>query len=294
MSLAPEDVRRFGSSDAAAMLRLDPYRSPLDVYLRWMHGTEQPDEPWMAAGREAEATVIARFGRRRGLSMVTGLPVLRCEINGVPIRAQCDSEAAGDGGVLIGEAKAPTQFVHPWEWSEALPPIHWRAQVIHQMGVRWFMGYSVIGAFIVAEWGYHEGQRREWFVPWDDAARTEWAYLLSVYKTAHVEWTEPDDDGKTYPPEPRDPKEAARLALAVYPREIDALEEATSDEITLMRDGIALRDTASACEAAWKAQQDRLRAAIGKRAGIRSGGLKATWKANAKGSRVLLLTGKGE
>lgn len=58
MSLRPEDTRRIGGSDIAALMGMDPYRTSLSVWTRIVHGVETPDNPAMARGRRLEPVVI--------------------------------------------------------------------------------------------------------------------------------------------------------------------------------------------------------------------------------------------
>ena len=61
----------IGGSDAAAILGMDPYRTPLDVYLEKIgEAGEKPDTEAMYWGRALEDVVASEFAKRKGLEVL--------------------------------------------------------------------------------------------------------------------------------------------------------------------------------------------------------------------------------
>jgi len=59
MSLSPEDMKRVGGSDVAAIVGVSPYASAFSVYQRIVHGVTTPETEAMARGTRLESAVIA-------------------------------------------------------------------------------------------------------------------------------------------------------------------------------------------------------------------------------------------
>jgi len=265
----------IGSSDIAALLGIDPHRTAVDVWLRLVHGVTQPDNPAMKAGREAERDILTRFARRHGVAVRTGF-VIRCEIDGVPMRAQLDGviePGANEPGAL--EVKCPHWSTKPHEFDMVRPALHWWAQNQWQMartGFAW--------GRIVPEWGYQEDQRREWLV----IADLDWQEMATEYA---CDWWHAYVVTKT-PPPLKTPAEMAAVAKAVYPRVVrPELAEATGEEVELLREALAADDTAKAAKDYSESVRDRLRYAIRDRAGLVSTEVRASYRPRKDGVRVL-------
>lgn len=59
MSLRPEDMKRVGGSDVAAITGVSPYGSSFSVYQRIVHGVVTPESEAMSRGTRLESAVIA-------------------------------------------------------------------------------------------------------------------------------------------------------------------------------------------------------------------------------------------
>ncbi len=287
-SPCPPEWYSIGSSDIAALMGTSPHSSAVDVWARLVHGVETADAAHMTAGKEAERWILARWEKRTGFT-TRDEPTTRVEIRGVPVRAQRDAVEIALGGTV--EIKAPTRHTQPWTYSETVPPWHWRDQVIWQLGVASAQGRVCdAGAWIVAEWGYHDGDRREWFVPWDDAAKARFAEQVAMAVDCWQAWIV-----EGWAPEPRTAAEQAMIARLAYPRVAQpVIVPATADEAAMLTEAIAASDTEKAANGYSESVRAKVMATIGDREGIESDTVRATWRANKKGVRTLLVKRTGE
>jgi hypothetical protein len=178
----------------------------------------------------------------------------------------------------IVEAKCPHWSTKPHEFDPKKPPLHWWAQVQWQLwhGVKCGGGE----AWIVAEWGYQEDQRREWPVSLD----RDWCERVTDYV---VWWWREYVETKTAPPLTT-PAEMAAVAKACWPRVVsESLATANADEAEQQMECVAADDTAKAAKAHSEAMRDRLRYAIQDRAGVVSPEARATYRPRKDGVRVL-------
>jgi putative phage-type endonuclease len=126
--------RGIGGSDAAAVLGIDPYRTPLDIYELKL-GLKQPDPPNAAMKRGIHLEGIAR-GLYREL---TGRKIRRLRQQAHPtysfMLCNVDGEIVGDDrGRGVFEAKCPGLHSFAKIEREGLP-LHWITQLAHNMEV---------------------------------------------------------------------------------------------------------------------------------------------------------------
>jgi putative phage-type endonuclease len=88
--VSPEDIRKVGGSDVAAIMGLDPYKTALSVWTRIVHGVETPDNHAMRRGRALESGVLRLYEEETGRntyamrSPLVGLPEhFRASLDGV-------------------------------------------------------------------------------------------------------------------------------------------------------------------------------------------------------------------
>ena len=137
----------IGGSDAAAILGLDPFRSPLDVWLdkRGLLPLDRRDgegevQYW---GQALEPAVIRRFERETDLYVLNeqtrlerpGMRWMRATIDGYV----SDARAVGPQDVFVGWTplgifEAKTTSARSWDWAEGVP-IHVQIQVQHNLAV---------------------------------------------------------------------------------------------------------------------------------------------------------------
>lgn len=124
MSLSSEDMRRIGGSDVAAICGVSPYAGPLSVWLRVVHGAQQPDNGHTGRGRRLEPVVLDWYREETG--HVEMLPIPRLHDPKRPhLRATFDMLASAGGALRPVEAKtANAGQAHHWgeEGTDQIPP----------------------------------------------------------------------------------------------------------------------------------------------------------------------------
>jgi len=66
MSLSPEDAKKIGGSDVAAIVGVSPYAGPLSVWCRIVHGADSPDNAHTGRGRRLEPVVLDWYRETTG------------------------------------------------------------------------------------------------------------------------------------------------------------------------------------------------------------------------------------
>jgi len=127
--------RGIGSSDCAAILGLNPYRTPLDVYLDKIgEAPEQPESIKMAFGLEAEPIIARMFEAQTGLTVRNDFKI-RVHPEYPFLIANLDRTIVSNNGRGPGilEIKTVSEaFQKTWE-DEV--PLSYFAQIQHQMMV---------------------------------------------------------------------------------------------------------------------------------------------------------------
>lgn len=70
MSLTPEDARRLGGSDIAALVGLSPWATPLTVYARIVAGDSGKDSPALKRGRLMEPVIRQLYADETGVELL--------------------------------------------------------------------------------------------------------------------------------------------------------------------------------------------------------------------------------
>lgn len=123
----------IGASEAAAVLGIDPWSTPIDLYLRKARGSERdrtPRERWrMQLGHRMQADILSE------LSAATGLEIRPCDVlyrsrRHAFMLATPDAMAFAGREPVLAEAKLVGDRMER-EW-EAGIPLYVQAQVAHQ------------------------------------------------------------------------------------------------------------------------------------------------------------------
>lgn len=136
----------IGGSDAGAICGLNPFRSPMDVYLdKVTMDIEENDNETMRQGRDLEEYVAQRF------SEATGKKVRRCNFilahSDYPfLHANIDRMVIGEKAGL--ECKTASAFMAD-DWEKEKVPESYLIQCLHYMAVtgadKWFLAVVVLG-----------------------------------------------------------------------------------------------------------------------------------------------------
>lgn len=138
--LQDERKRGLGGTDISAILGVNPWRSPVDVFQeKTGRAAPIPDNPAMRAGRMLEPVIVQMYQEDTGLQVTTNLPFIRRD--GILI-GHLDGlvESAG----RVWEAKTAR---HSDGWGAAGTdeiPLHYQAQV------QWYCGLTELPAADVA------------------------------------------------------------------------------------------------------------------------------------------------
>jgi putative phage-type endonuclease len=137
VSLSPEDNKRVGGSDVAAIVGVSPYASAFSVYQRIVHGVELPESEAMARGTRLESAVIAwcadETGRRvrRSVSLSCREPWQRASVDAL--------SWAAEGSRRVVEGKTSGRWMtNGWgtPGTDEVPQ-HYLCQV------QWYMGHGL-------------------------------------------------------------------------------------------------------------------------------------------------------
>lgn len=100
MSLAPEDLKLIGGSDGSALVGLNPFKTPHDIFARIVEGKVTPDTVHTRRGRIMEAPGLAWYAEDTGAILRPGRS-LRDSWK----RSSLDGEATRDGIDRVVEVK---------------------------------------------------------------------------------------------------------------------------------------------------------------------------------------------
>jgi putative phage-type endonuclease len=189
----------IGGSDAAAVLGLNPWRSPLAVYAEKVTGkVDSAENEAMAWGTKLEPIVLAHFGAVTNRIVRPAQELLRSRTD-PHMLATLDGwqeTERGEGGVEI----KCTGLAERWEDG---PPPYVMAQVQHQLHVTGYEYASIAALFNGKQFQYWDVERDEPFIRHMVEVETEF--------WGRVEMRDPPEAGPTWAD-----KEALSL---LYPKE---------------------------------------------------------------------------
>jgi predicted phage-related endonuclease len=124
MALSDAERRMVGGSDVASICGVSPYAGPLSVWLRIVHGAQQPDNVHTKRGRRLEAAVLDWYHEETGFTQWS-VDVVRLRDASRPhLRGSLDACVRAPGGVRPVEAKtANGEQARHWgeEGTDAIP-----------------------------------------------------------------------------------------------------------------------------------------------------------------------------
>ena len=143
----------IGGSDAGAICGLNPYRSPIDV---WMDKTgravEQPDKEAMRLGRDLEQYVADRFTEQTGLKVRKDNRILKSKDFPFML-ANIDRRVVGENAIL--ECKTASPY-NAYLWKDGNCPESYEIQCHHYMAVtgaaKVYLAALILGVdFVIVE-----------------------------------------------------------------------------------------------------------------------------------------------
>jgi predicted phage-related endonuclease len=124
MSLDAAEMRMVGGSDVAAICGVSPYAGPLSVWLRIVHGAQQPDNAYTSRGRRLEPVVLDWYREETGFTQWSVDTVRLRDPSRPHLRGSLDACVRAPGGVRPVEAKtANGEQARHWgdEGTDAIP-----------------------------------------------------------------------------------------------------------------------------------------------------------------------------
>lgn len=275
----------IGGSEIAAVLGMDPFKGPLDIYLTKVEGYEQPDNPDMERGRYLEPGIAEWYGHRENVRVRRDLSTIHINATGrvgAFTAAFCtpDAFAFPMNGDLepqrLVSIKAP-RFGHDWgETGGQHVPLHYVLQLQWEDMILATHAEPIADPFHLV--AFVEGDLRIYPIARDrelqqwmlDAARRWWV--------DHVEAKKPPPlDGSAG---------AAAWLRRRFPRDTQPLRPATLDEQVLMMELRQAETDLELTEKIYGVKRQKLEQAIGVAAGIEAPAIgRITWRADKNGKR---------
>jgi len=287
VTLSPKQMalreHRLGASDMAAVMSLDPYRGPIDVYMRLV-GLAPPtvETPQMRRGNRMEAVIADWYAEETGVTLLPAESVIHPSEDW--LLATPDRLVIPEHGPVTRLGPAPVSgrglevktraFTKKGEWGEAGTdevPFGVAVQCAVGMACLDLPEWDVAAALSLDDWRIYHLKRDP---------ETEAAIIAAGldFMTEHV--------AKRIPP-PLDGSEAAHTLLAaLWPDAGTAMlpaDEAMESLLVSLQD---IRGRIKDDEALESEVEVRLKSLIGENAGIVSAlnGLKVTWTKNKTGA----------
>lgn len=274
MSNTWQDEHRKGIavSELSAIMGLNPYKSPIQVFMDKMGMSEDTaDNLAMKLGRKLEPVIGELFTEHTGLRVTSGeitVHPTRPLIIGTPDFLVLDRNAGM-------EAKS-TGYLKQDEWGAQmtdLMPMHYLMQCHGYIGVtdreEWFLSLLVGG----------NREFRIYRVARDYDAENRMLDFAEAWYRKHVEGQTPPDLDAT--------KSSDAYLKRMFPKhKFDELISATAEQMNLLETLAQRKAALKALETETETLENQVKAAIGDAAGIVGNGFKATWKANSD-SRVI-------
>lgn len=147
----------IGGSEAAAVAGLNPWSSPLKVYMDKLNETEeQPDNERMRVGRDLEDYVARRFEEATG-KKVRKVNYLLQHPEHEFMLANLDRDIVGEEAFL--ECKTTSSYAKK-DWEEGVP-IHYQIQCLHYMAVTGYTHCYIAVLIGNEKFIYHKLERDE-------------------------------------------------------------------------------------------------------------------------------------
>lgn len=282
MSFSPEQLeqrRQFiGGSEVAAILDLNPFMSPIDVYLAKVEGYQREVTPDMERGTFLEDGVARWYAARTGTELRevgTLRHPSRPRIGCTPDRIF--NNALGESRLL--SIKVPGNWLSE-EWGE---PHAWRVPTGYFMQLQYEM--AVCGALGLCLVDYAHlaaplnGDLQILPVPGEPEIQRRMMEEAEAWWVRHVERREPP---------PLDGSESAKQWLRRrFPKSEKPIRTATAAEDILALELQAAEATWEAADAAYEKARQPVEEAIGAAEGIEGPFGRITFRTNARGVRSL-------
>ena len=257
----------IGASDAAGVLGISPWSSPVSVFADKVLGESKPDSEPMMWGRKLEPVILAHFAEEAGREVAqdgrllrsTRWPWMTCTLDGTQTRA---------GRMGTVEVKN-TRF----RISDGVPEHYW-VQMQHQLAVTG-LGWGSFAALVM---GCE-------FV-WCDVQRDEEFITRTLVPACEAFWKRVENGGPT---PAADPSQATLDALKrIYPTDNGGTVDLPAHFCDLDMERQKIAAELAELEGRKRGIDNEVKAAIGDASvGLLTNGRAYTWKANKNGVRTI-------
>jgi putative phage-type endonuclease len=269
-----ERNKGIGASEAAAILGLSPWESPLSVYARKLGALQATKEETEAMrwGTKLEPLILEEFGRETGRDVARDGVLIRSRARPWQLATldgrQFDAKRTGNGRGLV-EVKATSARAQ--DWNQGVPE-YVQIQVQHQLDVSGFDWGSVVVL--------QHGNR----LLWADVERNE-ALIESIRAAEQDFW---DRVQHQQPPNP-DGSPATREALrALYPRDTGEVIALPGELIELDLERCEMKDEIKLREARLDWIDNQFRAALGSASvGTLANGASYSYRLQKRAERIV-------
>lgn len=189
----------IGASEVAAILRMYPYRGPIDVWLEKTGRAEAREETTaISVGTALEAFALALYSRRTGHKLYRPKVTMRHPVHA---HVLASPDALGRRDDLGAEVKVVgARMAH--HWSNDTIPDYVRLQAVQNMAVTGRAAWDVVALIGGTDLRVHRVER-------DEATEALLCEAIETFWTEHVE--------RDMPPPVEAPEERRRYLLARYP-----------------------------------------------------------------------------
>lgn len=251
-------LRRLGSSDAAAICGLNPWRTPFQVWLdKTGQAPEIEDNEAMMWGRTLEPIIAGKFSEVTGLSIEADGRLL-AHLERPYMTATPDYSLLENGKAGLLEIKNTGEF-HAKSWAEGIPDAA-HVQLMHQLAVTGLnFGYvcALVGGKKLV---YHRFERDE-------------ALIAKLIEIEAAFW----ERVETKTPPPLQAGDADAMAL-LYPTSVNLEVELSSSLTTQIEEFRAAQAELKAAEERKKTAEAALKFALGESERGRCGDYLLSWK----------------
>lgn len=283
--MTPEDAKKVGGSDAAALVGLSPWQTPLTVYARIVSGEGQPDSPALRRGRLLEPVVREMYRQDESVELLGPTNLRHPKLEWV--RASLDDVGKRRGRGRHAVELKTSEAGKEYEWGPAGSgdvPAYYATQCA------WYLGTGLLSGAIDED----VADVSVWFVGLENSPRVYhvthdaevYGWLLEAAERFWHNHVVP-----RRPPPPTNPAREAEAVRRLFKRDTEPLADFATlpheDKAAVLRYAEARR-AANVAEDAFKDAELRLKLALGWRAGVSNipedtGLRKLTWTAGEKG-----------
>jgi putative phage-type endonuclease len=264
----------LGGTDVAAIVGVNPYRAPFDVYCEKMGLVDaQPPNDQMEYGRHNEAFALRLYRKYSGHDNTLTLGRRLFHHSDIPLWLGTPDAIVPHGGPGV-EAKTASYYQQKLHWGE---PGTDEVPDWYRIQVEWYMPLVSRDVFDFAAW--FAGTNFEMY-----RVTREEVLLEQLAEAAKRFWR--DHILAQHPP-PMGAGAAAEAYLRkMFPTELSMAREATPDEEAALMQLWQARATTTTAQQIEDALENQVKALIGEAAGIEGRLFRALWKRTKDGTSV--------